>query len=1139
MFKKILVANRGEIAIRIFRACNELAIKTVGIYSFEDRFSLHRYKADESYQVGIEGEPVRSYLNIDEIIRVAKEVKAEAIHPGYGFLSERIELRAACEKNNIVFIGPSSETLDIAGDKVKTKNLADKVRVPTIPGSKELNSVDEVKAFATLVGFPIIIKAAYGGGGRGMRVVHDVNELPSLYHAATSEALSAFGRKEVFAEKYLSNPKHIEVQLIGDGSGEVAHLFERDCSVQRRHQKVVEMAPAVTLTKEQKEKLFNYGLALARELKLKSVSTAEFLVDEKGGIFFIEINPRIQVEHTVTEEITGIDLIQSQIKIAAGETLKSLGLEQEKLSSHGVAIQCRLTTENPEKNFAPDYGKLLTYRSASGFGIRLDAGSAFTGAIITPFYDSLLVKITARGNSIPEAARRLKRALAEFRVRGVNTNIPFLDKLLSNEVFLKGEVKTTFLENFKVEYSHSQRKDRANKLLKFLADVSLNGHESMPNLKRPTKVRKILTPEINKPITPSWKNVFEEQGKEALIKKILTEKKLLVTDTTFRDAHQSLLATRLRTKDILQIAKYIAVYADNLFSLEMWGGATFDVSLRFLKEDPFLRLSRLREVVPNILFQMLLRGDNAVGYTSYPANLIKAFIKESKSAGMDIFRIFDSLNNVDRMRTAIDGVRECGGIAEACLCYTGDVMAEEKKGKDGKFNLKYYLTLAKEIEKAGADILAIKDMAGLLRPYSAELLVKKLKAEIALPIHFHTHDTAGTQIATYLKAAEVGVDIVDCAFSSMSGLTSQPSLEGLVASLANTERDTNLKLEKLFPVSNYFECIREIYSPFESDLKAATAEVYLNEIPGGQYSNFRPQAESLGLGDKWTELKEAYADVNNLLGGIVKVTPSSKVVGDFAIFLVANKLTIGDVLKKASELDFPESVIEFFQGAIGVPFGGFPEPLRTEILRNKKKLENQKLPDANIEEAREICSKLLDREATDRDAISYLFYPKVFKEFATFYGEYGDVSVLPSLEFFYGLEQAKELEIDIEQGKRLYINLKAIGEPNEEGERTLFYELNGQPRNIIILDKKIKPQKVANVLADPQNKKQIPAPLTGVIASIEVKITDNVKKDQPLFILEAMKMQTVVSSPADGKIKRLVLLPGTKVKVGDLVLEME
>ncbi len=1148
MLKKVLVCNRGEIAIRVFRACTELGIKTVAIYSYEDRFSLHRYKADEAYQIGIPGEPVKSYLNIEEIVRLAKEVGADAIHPGYGFLSERIELREACEKKGIIFVGPSSETLAIAGDKVKTKTLADQVKVPTIPGSKELNNIKELKDFAKKVNYPIIIKAAYGGGGRGMRIVREEKDLEIAYQNASSEALSAFGRSEVFAEKYLSDPKHIEVQLFGDGSGEVVHLFERDCSVQRRHQKVVEVAPATTLAKEQKEKLYDYALRLAKELKLKSASTAEFLVSEKGEIYFIEINPRIQVEHTVTEEITGQDLIQSQLKIAAGKTLKDIGFTQANLVFHGVAIQCRITTENPEKEFAPDYGKLSTYRSASGFGIRLDAGSAFTGAVISPYYDSLLVKITAKGNSIAEAASRMKRALSEFRIRGVNTNIPFLEQFLSNEVFLAGNVKTTFLETFKADYKNQNSKDRANKILRFLAEVTVNGHPTMPDLVRPKKLRKIIVPqldlekEINTAVLNpefSWRGFYKIKSRKEFIQRILDEKSLLLTDTTFRDAHQSLLATRLRTYDILEIAKYVSVNAARLFSLEMWGGATFDVSLRFLKEDPWERLAKIREAVPNILFQMLLRGDNAVGYTSYPPNVIREFIKESTQTGMDIFRIFDSLNNVDRMRTAITAVRDAGAIAEACICYTGDLLEEEKKGKLGKFNLKYYLNLAKELVTAGTDIIAIKDMAGLLRPYSAEFLVRELKAELGLPIHFHTHDTAGTQIGSYLKAAEAGVDIVDCAFSSMSGLTSQPPLEGLVAALANTKRDTGLDYKKLTPVSNYFEALREVYAPFESDLKSATAEVYLNEIPGGQYSNFRPQAESLGLGEKWTELKQAYTEVNKLMGGIVKVTPSSKVVGDFALFMLNNNLTIKDVEERAAELDFPESVIEFFQGAIGVPFGGFPEPLRSNIIRNKKKLETEVLADADLELAIKTSTELLGKKAELKDALSYLLYPKVFKDYAEFQKQYGDPTNLPTLEFLYGPEEGKEIVLDIEKGKRLYIRLITISEANEEGEKTVFYELNGHARNILVRDKKVASTVVYNVPADPSNKNQIAAPLTGILASFEVKLGDSVKKDQALFTLEAMKMQTVVRAGFEAKVKKLVLNVGKKLKAGDLVLELE
>lgn len=1155
-FKKVLVCNRGEIAIRVFRSCTELGISTVAIFSHEDRFSLHRYKADEAYQVGKKGRPVQSYLDVDSIIAIAKDTGSEAIHPGYGFLSERAALRDAAEKAGIVFVGPSSETLEVAGDKVQTRALAESLQVPIIAGSEEIVEIEEAKRFAESCGYPVIVKAAHGGGGRGMRVVQEAGELAAALETAQSEALAAFGRAEVFIEKYVSRPKHVEVQLLGDGTGSVVHLYERDCSLQRRHQKVIEYAPAFGLKAETRETLHRYAIELGKALKLKAAATAEFLVDENENVYFIEINPRIQVEHTVTEEITGVDLVQSQLLIASGKTLPELDLEQEQIALRGSAIQCRITTENPTQNFMPDYGKLLAYRSASGFGIRLDAGSAFAGAVITPFYDSMLVKVTARGRDIRETSRRMIRALREFRIRGVSTNIAFLENLLKHESLLDGSSRTSFLEEFPEVFVIPKRRDRANRLLRFIAETSINGHELMPGIERPKRIRELGDSEIphaaanriakaEQSIPRGWRDEFLELGKSDFLKKVREEQRLLITDTTFRDAHQSLLATRMRTRDMLHVARPLALSAPELFSLEMWGGATFDVMLRFLREDPWQRVSKLREEVPNILFQMLLRGANGVGYTSYPDNVVREFIRESNTAGIDIFRIFDSLNNPSRMRNAIEAVQSVNGIAEVCVCYTGDLLSEEKAKKAGepsKFTIDYYTSLAKELASMGADIIAIKDMAGLLRAPAARTLVQALREAVELPLHLHTHDTAGVQSATYVEAAAAGVDVVDCAFSAMSGVTSQPSLEGLVGSLSGTERDTGLKLENLTPFSVYWENIRSAYAPFESDLRAPTAEVYQNEIPGGQYSNFRPQAESLGLGDRWHELKQAYAAVNKLLGGIVKVTPSSKVVGDFALFLVANDLSIEDVEQRAESLDFPASVVSFFQGEIGTPHGGFPEPLRTQILRGKERFTapvSERLSPENLEAATENASALLGRQANLQDALSSVLYPHVFKEYAQARHDFGDVSLLPSTTFFYGLEEGEEIEVDIEPGKRLFISLIAISEPGENGDRTVFFELNGQPRSIVVRDRSIAPRDTGNEKADPLNTKQIGAQLSGVLVDTDVSVGDSVKKDDPLFTLEAMKMQTVVRAQSDGVVKRIALELSSRIEVGDLILEFE
>ncbi len=1141
--KKILVANRGEIAIRIFRACTELGLGTVAIYSHEDRHSLHRYKADEAYQIGSAGNPVRSYLDISEVIRIAQMAGADAIHPGYGFLSERVELQKACEQARIVFIGPDEKALTIAGDKVKTLALAKSLRIPTVPGSTGLASLQEAKAFAKKAGYPLIFKASFGGGGRGMRVVRNEKELANAFVLASTEAEAAFGKADLYLEKYVQNPKHLEVQLLGDGRGNVVHLFERDCSVQRRHQKVIECAPAVSITPAVRANLFKYATTLGKALRLRSASTAEFLLDTKGKLYFIEINPRIQVEHTVTEEITGIDLIQSQIKIAGGKSLRDLGLTQDKVSQQGVAIQCRITTEDPVQSFKPDSGKLVTYRSASGFGIRLDAGSAFTGAVISPFYDSLLVKVTARGRDQLDASRKLRRCLSEFRIRGVRNNIQFLEKILAHKSFLQGNVSTTFIDETPALFEFTARKDRANRILHFLADVSINGHELMRGIARPVLKRSIEIPALTNQMAveqpPSgWRDRLLKLGKKRFLKEIREHDGLLITDTTLRDAHQSLLATRVRSYDMLQVARQFAFAAPQIFSLEMWGGATFDVCLRFLKEDPWERLARIREAAPNILLQMLIRGANILGYSNYPKNLVEAFVAESASAGIDIFRIFDCFNNLPQMLPAINAVKKTKALAEVALCYTGDVLQEEQKGASGKFTLRYYSGLVKQFEKAGADIIAIKDMAGLLRPMSALALLRALRDVTNLPIHLHTHDTAGGQIATYLKAAEADVDIVDCALSSMSGVTSQPSLEGLVATLENTDRDTGLDLLALNPFGAYWEGVRDMYAPFESDLRSATGEVYLTEIPGGQYSNFRPQAEALGVGNQWAKLKHAYAEINTLLGGIIKVTPSSKVVGDLAIFMVANNLSTTELVERASELNFPSSVVELFQGDLGIPYGGFPEELRAKVLKGKAASKQSTPPRANIEAARKTCTEILGHEASVRDALSYLLFPHVVREYADALRQYGDLSKLPTPAFFYGLKEGEEISVDIEKGKRLYISLVTISEPGEDGMRTVFFELNGQSRSIEVRDKKIAPKHSGNVKADPKNTKHVGAPLAGALVAVAIKQGDLVKRDQKLFVIEAMKMQSAVSAPTDGKVSKILVNAGNRVEAGDLIVEL-
>ncbi|MCL4135433.1 UNVERIFIED_CONTAM: hypothetical protein GTU68_059051 [Idotea baltica] len=1143
--KKLLVANRGEIAIRIFRACTELGIRTVAVYSYEDRFSLHRFKADEAYQLGEEGNPVGVYLDIQEVVSLAKSVDADAVHPGYGFLSERSDFANALEAAGITFVGPSTETLNIAGDKTKTIAFAKAQKVPTVPGSDVISGAEQAKVEAKRIGYPVMLKASFGGGGRGIRRVNAENELDAQYQAAVAEAGAAFGRTEVFVEKFVQEPKHIEVQLFGDGVSEPVHLFERDCSIQRRNQKVCEIAPAIGVDGKSLEKLYEYGLRLARGLKLRAAATAEFLVsfdeqDNVEDIYFIEINPRIQVEHTVTEEYTGIDVVQSQIRVCSGESLSDLGLSQDTISGQGVAIQCRITTEDPLDSFSPNYGRLIAYRSASGFGIRLDAGSAFTGSEILPFYDSMLVKITARGNDIVQTKRRMLRALSEFRIRGVQTNIAFLENLLTNPSFSKGNAKTNFLETHPEIFEFKPRRNRANKLLTYLSERSLEAKE-IPESSKDSAARQkrilALANSIHKipkseTSLPSWKELFDVSDRSVFLQALRDEKRLLICDTTLRDAHQSLLATRMRTADMLPIAPAISEHLGGLFSLEMWGGATFDVMLRFLQEDPWERVRALRRQVPNVLFQMLLRGANGVGYKSYPKSLIREFIFESKNSGIDVFRVFDSLNNPDRVKDAMRAVRDAG-----------DVLIEEQSkslGKTSKFDLEYYLSLAKTLVDQGADILAIKDMAGLLRPHSAERLVSELRNTVDIPIHFHTHDTAGGQTASYLKASEAGVDIVDCAFSSLAGMTSQPPLEVLASALEGSERDTGFELGKLTQFSRYWDEVRPTYSSFESDLKTPTSEVYLNEIPGGQYSNLRPQAASVGLGDRFSELKEMYAAVNKLFGSIVKVTPSSKVVGDLSIFLLLNNLSIEEFEEKAERLDIPQSVVAFFEGDIGVPHGGFPEPLRTNLVGTLPPCSSAFDDDSEVDfaAASAQATALLGAEASHSDTLSYLLYPKVFEEYAAAKQSYGELSQLPTYAFFRGLDEGEEVVVDLERGKRLFIKLIAISDENEEGFRTFFYELNGQPRQIVSKDKSSTKDIGVVSKADPDDPLQAGAPLAGALVELSVAAGDHVEANQALFTIEAMKMQTIVRARVAAKVSEVCVAKGRTVSTNDLVLKM-
>ncbi|MCC5946058.1 MAG: pyruvate carboxylase [Bernardetiaceae bacterium] len=1139
---KLLVANRGEIAIRIFRAASELNIPTVAVFTYEDRYSLHRYKADEAYQIGADDDPLKPYLDIEEIIQTAKKQGANAIHPGYGFLSENVDFARRCGEEGIIFIGPRPEVMQQLGDKVAAKIIARKAKVPVIEDSENpLDSAETAAKEAQKIGYPVILKAAGGGGGRGMRVCHDEPTLRKSFIEARSEAEKAFGNSTIFIEKYIDEPKHIEVQIMGDNYGKIVHLYERDCSVQRRFQKVVEIAPSLTLSRIAKEKLYQHALAIAKEVNYNNVGTVEFLVDKDENCYFIEVNPRIQVEHTITEEITGVDLVRNQILIAQGYPLEDKQiyiLSQKDIRTNGFAIQCRITTENPAENFKPDYGRIIAYRSAGGMGIRLDTGNCYTGAYVSPFFDPMLVKISAKGRTLWGAAQRLHRALREFRIRGVNTNIDFLLNVISHPTFTKGEVNVKFIDTHKELFVLPRRLDRGTRALRFLAEMSVNGNPSVKQKDPEKKFRTPQVPPVDKfePYPKGSKDRLREMGREKFVSWLKAEKPIHYTDTTLRDAHQSLLATRVRPFDMLKVAEGFAKDFPQTFSMEVWGGATFDVSMRFLYECPWERLRKIREAVPNILLQMLLRGSNAVGYKAYPDNLIVKFVEEAAETGIDIFRIFDSLNWLEAMKVSIKAVRErTESLAEVCICYTDDLI----NPKSDKYNLQYYLDLARRIEDEGAHILAIKDMAGLLRPYSATMLIEALKQHIDIPIHLHTHDTASVQSATYLKAIEAGVDVVDVALASMSGLTSQPNFNSLVACLQGNERELAFDLPKLNAYSNYWEDVREFYYPFESGLKAGTAEVYAHEIPGGQYSNLRPQAEALGLGEKFDLVKQNYIVANRLLGDIVKVTPSSKVIGDFALYMTANGITEEDIFSKGDTLSFPESLKSMLKGDLGQPHAGFPEAFQKIVLKGEQPFTDR--PNAHLEpidfDAEFEAFKKDFPNANEKDLISYLLYPKVFKDFYDHYQSYGDVSLVPTLPFFYGMKIGQEILVEIGEGKILIIKLNFIGEPDEEGIRVVTFEMNGQTRRIRIKDAEVATTKVENRKAEGDN--EVGSPLQGRIAEVLVKVGDEVKPNDSLFVIEAMKMETTVSAPKAGRVKEVVLKGGTMVSQDDLVLVIE
>lgn len=1143
--KKLLVANRSEIAIRVFRSAHELGIRTVALYTHEDRYALHRFKADEAYLIGQPGEPIKSYLNIDNIIEICKKHHIDAIHPGYGFLSEKPEFAKACEANGIIFVGPSIHALESLGDKTAARKIAEKAEAPILGGSKEaITDPQTGLETAKNLGFPIMLKAAHGGGGRGMRVVKEEKDFISSYEQARSESLSAFGSPDIFVEKFIGRARHIEVQLLGDQHGNLVHLFERDCSVQRRHQKVVEIAPAPNLPADVRQSLCEAAVKIGSQVGYSNAGTVEFLLDaDTNKFYFIEVNPRIQVEHTVTEEVTGFDLIKSQILIAMGKSLKApqIGIEnQEDVSTHGFAIQCRITTEDPTEGFTPDYGRMTHYRSASGLGIRLDAGSAFSGAVVTPYYDSMLVKVTARARRFIDAIGRMERALSEFRIRGVKTNIPFLKNLLSYDIFKEGKCTTRFIDQTPELFILPQRKDRATKLLKYLGEVLVNENELVKDRPVATRREPAPLPDTShvKKAPDGFRQKFISLGAEKFCQSLLEEKNLLMTDTTFRDAHQSLLATRMRTYDLERIVESYSKLTPQFFSLEMWGGATFDTSMRFLKECPFQRLSDMRAKSPNILFQMLLRASNAVGYTNYPDNIVKEFVKESTQAGMDIFRVFDALNWVPNMKVAMEAVIEAGGICEAALCYTGDILNPDRS----KYDLNYYLSMAKELEKMGAHIIAIKDMAGLIKPDAATLLVKALKETVGVPIHFHTHDTGGIQASSIINASKVDLDISDAAMAPFSGGTSQPNLNTIAEALRFGDRPTGLDVSALDQIAEYWRCAREFYAPFEASVLPASADLYQHEMPGGQFTNLYQQARALGLADQWATVCQTYAQANQLFGDIVKVTPTSKAVGDMALFMVANELGPDDVLDPDRELAFPASVIDLVGGMMGQPTGGFPNEITQVILRGKDPLTErpgESLPPADFDAARIEVEKMLRRKASNAEVVTYLLYPKVFEDFAKHQMQYDKTSMLPTPVFFYGLESGEEIAIEIETGKTLIVKFLTVSEPRADGNRTVFFELNGQPREISILDKSIETSSSRNTKADEGNPGHVGSSMPGMVVNVAITAGDDVKKGQKLLVLEAMKMETTIYSEVQGKVNQVLVSPGSQVETGDLLVDIE
>ncbi len=1144
-FQKILIANRGEIAIRIMRAANEMGKRTVAVYAEEDKLGLHRFKADEAYRIGADLGPVAAYLSIDEIIRVAKECGADAIHPGYGLLSENPDFVDACEANGITFIGPKAITMRQLGDKAKARQVAIAAGVPVVPATDVLpDDMDEVRRMAAEVGYPFMLKASWGGGGRGMREIMSEDELEHLVLEGRREAEAAFGNGEGFLERLVQRARHVEVQILGDNQGGIYHLWERDCSVQRRNQKVVERAPAPYLSQEQRETLCALGKKICAHVGYECAGTVEFLMDmDTEEFFFIEVNPRVQVEHTVTEEVTGIDIVRAQIMLAQGATIaEATGkASQADVTLNRHALQCRITTEDPQNNFIPDYGRLTAYRSASGMGIRLDGGTAYSGAVITRYYDSLLVKVTASAQTPEGAIARMDRALREFRIRGVSTNIAFVENLLKHPTFLDNTYTTKFIDNTPELFEFTKRRDRATKILTYIADITVNGHpETEGRAKPPAHAREPVVPKFAFE-TPAkgTRNLLEEKGAQAVADWMLAQPQLLITDTTMRDSHQSLLATRMRSIDMLNVAESYAHNLPEIFSMECWGGATFDVAYRFLQECPWQRLRDLRKRMPNVMTQMLLRASNGVGYTNYPDNVVEKFVDQAAKSGVDVFRVFDSLNWVENMRVAMDAVIETGKVCEGTICYTGDILDPDR----AKYDLQYYVNMAKELQGAGAHILGLKDMAGLLKPAAARVLIKALKEEVGLPIHFHTHDTSGIAAGTILAAAEAGVDAVDAAMDAFSGSTSQPCLGSIVEAMRHTDRDTGLDIGAIRQLSDYWEAVRTQYTAFESGLAAPASEVYLHEMPGGQFTNLKAQARSLGLEERWHEVAQTYADVNQMFGDIVKVTPSSKVVGDMALMMVSQGLTRAEVEDPAKDVAFPDSVIDMLSGNLGQPAGGFPDGIVSKVLKGAKPSTTRpgaSMKPADLEGIRAEASKQLDGfEMDDEDLCGYLMYPKVFLDYMGRHRSYGPVRTLPTPIFFYGMESGDQTSIEIDPGKTLELRLQTVGETNEDGDVRVFFELNGQPRVIRVPNRKAVATTTKRQKVEDGNPNHIGAPMPGLVASVIVTTGQEVHEGDLLLTIEAMKMETGIHADRDGVIKAVHVTTGAQIDAKDLLVELE